>query len=84
MTRAAHVTRFATIFGQVLGHYRRAKRWSLVKLSQRTGMNVSHLSVLESGQNIPSISTIFLLGEVLGFRPSELLRQVEERLGMKD
>jgi transcriptional regulator with XRE-family HTH domain len=84
MTRASHVTRISAAFGEVLGHHRLKKRWTLAKLSQRTGMNVSHLSVLESGQNVPSISTIFLLGEVLGFRPSELLRQVEERLGMKD
>lgn len=83
MTRAKQVTRISTAFGVLLAHHRREKGWTIVTLSQRTGMNVSHLSVLESGQNVPSIYTIFLLGEVLGFRPSELLGEVEERLGMK-
>jgi transcriptional regulator with XRE-family HTH domain len=83
MTRATHVNRISTAFGEVLAHHRRQKGWAIVTLSQRTGMNVSHLSVLESGQNVPSIYTIFLLGEVLGFRPSQLLREVEERLGME-
>lgn len=82
MTRASR-TRTSIAFGQILNEHRLRKRWNLVTLSQRTGMNVSHLSVLESGDNIPSIYTIFLLGEVLGFRPSDLLRQVEERLGMQ-
>ena len=82
MTRASQ-TRTSIAFGQILAQHRRAKGWNLLTLSKRTGMNVSHLSVLESGDNIPSMNTMFLLGEVLGVRPSEILRQVEERLGMK-
>ena len=83
MTRST-VTRISAAIGEALAQRRLKKNWTIVKLSERTGMNVSHFSVLESGQNVPSVYTIFLLGEVLGFRPSDLLREVEERLGIKD
>ena len=82
MTRV-RVTRIAAALAAVIAANRRKRGWTILKLSQRAGMNVSHLSVLESGKNTFNVYTMFMLCDALDMRPSELLRQAEEQLGMQ-
>jgi DNA-binding XRE family transcriptional regulator len=68
----------AVRFGAILRRERLARGWTLRKLAQRAGMNAQYLGVVEAGGNIPSLSTILEVCEVLGADAGAMIREVAE------
>jgi transcriptional regulator with XRE-family HTH domain len=76
MPRARQADPDALRFGAVLRRERLARGWTIVKLARRAGMNAQYLGVVEAGGNIPSLSTILEVAEVLGADAGEMIREV--------
>jgi transcriptional regulator with XRE-family HTH domain len=76
MTLPKRVDPDAVRFGRVLRRERTARGWTLVKLAHRAGMNPRYLGVVEAGGNVPSLSTILEVAEVLGADAGEMIREV--------
>ena len=68
----------AVLFGWVIKRLREERGWSIAMLARRTAINPTHLGVLEKGGNIPSLTTILLLGNALGINGSDIVREVEQ------
>jgi transcriptional regulator with XRE-family HTH domain len=67
-------------FGTVLRTYRLAKGMTQEQLSEQVEVVRSHICMLESGKNQPSLTIIFRLAKALGIRPGELMDAVAARL----
>ena len=76
MPRSMKITPEAVRFGEVIRRIRRARKWTIVKLAQRAGMNANYLGVLEQGGNDTSLTTIVELCDVLGADIGEVMREV--------
>lgn len=64
----------------ILKEHRQAKGVSQQELSYRTGLDRSFLSLIETGARRPSITTLFLIAHFLGVAPSQLIRELENRI----
>jgi transcriptional regulator with XRE-family HTH domain len=62
----------------VVTRLREERGWSIARLADRSGINPTHLGVLERGGNIPSLITIFQLGDALGIDGADIVRVVEQ------
>lgn len=67
----------AVAFGRVLRHLRKSRGYTQESLGLDADLRRTFISVLELGQQQPSLATIFKLASVLEMTPSELMRQVE-------
>jgi len=76
MPRSMTISPEAVRFGAVIRRIRKARRWTIVKLAQRAGMNSNYLGVLEQGGNDTSLTTIVELCDVLGADIGEVMREV--------
>jgi DNA-binding XRE family transcriptional regulator len=65
----------AVVFGAILRRERQSRGWTLRKLAQRAGMNAQYLGVVEAGGNVPSLSLILEVAEVLGADAGEMIRE---------
>ena len=68
-------------FGQVLRQMRQAAGWSQEQLGLEAGIQRNFVSLIETGQNQPTITTIFKLARALGVKPSKMLVIVEKLTG---
>jgi transcriptional regulator with XRE-family HTH domain len=64
-------------FGQVLRKHRLAAGLSQEQLSLESGVQRNFISLIETGQNQPTISTIFKLATAMGIKPSRLITETE-------
>ncbi|WP_041286706.1 helix-turn-helix domain-containing protein [Desulfomonile tiedjei] len=71
----------AKIFGEVLQELRRKRGLSQEEFGFECELHRTYISLLERGKRIPSLTTIIQLAIVLKVSPSEIVRQVEARLG---
>ncbi|QKG51837.1 helix-turn-helix transcriptional regulator [Hymenobacter sp. BRD67] len=71
-------------FGLVIKEMRKARGVSQEVLSDEAGLDRTFLSQLETGRKQPSLLTIFQLATALQATASELLRQVESKLGAEN
>lgn len=78
MPRAARTSGDAVRFGAIVRRLRTERGWTLVKLSQRCGMNPTYLGVLEKGGNVPSLATILELADVFNVEAAEMVRELEQ------
>lgn len=76
--------------GAYLRELRRKKTWSLLALSQHSGMNYQHLSRIENDSIVPAPDTVVKLAEALGGDLNLMLqladclpRQILERLSAR-
>jgi transcriptional regulator with XRE-family HTH domain len=67
-------------FGEVIRELRGKAGLSQEGLSFACGRHRTYVSLIERGRNAPSITTLWLLAEALGVRPSEIIRRTERRL----
>ena len=67
-------------FGEILRELRKERGLSQERLALEAGVERNYISLLELGKNSASLKMIFKLARVLGAQPSEVLRQVEERM----
>jgi transcriptional regulator with XRE-family HTH domain len=79
MTRKSKVDPDAIAFGAVLRRHREAREWSLVKMAKRCGLSANYLGVLENGGNVPSLTTILDIAEVLNVDAGELVSAVARK-----
>lgn len=68
-------------FGQVLREIRLEKALSQEALALEAGVQRNYVSLLERGLNSASLKIIFKLCHVLEVTPSDVLSQVEKRVG---
>jgi len=67
-------------FGEVLRELRNQRGLSQEALSFACERHRTYVSILERGLNSPSLSTIWMLADALGVKPSEIVRRVETRV----
>jgi len=63
-------------FGAILRQLREQRGWTRQKLAQRAGLATTYIGVLESGGNVPTISTALELIEVLGGDIGDIMRRL--------
>jgi len=68
-------------FGQALRGLRTRRKWSQTDLALRAEVDRNYISLIELGKNSPSLRMVFKLCDALDIAPSELVRDVEARLG---
>jgi len=76
----AEKQKIAGEFGTVLRAYRLERGMTQEQLGEQVEAVRSHICMLESGKNQPSLIMIFRLAAALGIRPGELMDAVAERL----
>jgi transcriptional regulator with XRE-family HTH domain len=64
-------------FGQVLRKHRLAAGWSQEQLGLESGVQRNFISLIETGQNQPTITTIFKLADALDIKASKLIAEDE-------
>ena len=65
-------------FGQVLRRYRLAAGLSQEQLGLESGVQRNFISLIETGQNQPTITTIFKLAQAMGIKASKLVAESEK------
>ena len=68
----------------VISRLRRERRQSQEVLSGLAAMARSHLSMVETGEMLPTLPTLWRLAEAFGLRPSELVAMVEDEMSKMD
>jgi transcriptional regulator with XRE-family HTH domain len=66
----------AVAFGRVLRRYRLSAGLSQEKLALEAGLQRNYISLLELGQNQPTITTLFKLAGVLSIDPEQIVQAV--------
>ena len=67
-------------FGQVLRKHRLAAGFSQEQLGLESGVQRNFISLIETGQNQPTITTIFKLAGALGIKASKLIAETERTI----
>lgn len=65
-------------FGLVLRKFRHGAGWSQEQLGLESGVQRNFISLIETGQNQPTITTIFKLAAALNVKPSKLVAESEK------
>lgn len=76
VTRREDRSRYAVLFGAALRRAREAKAMSQERLASAADLSQPYLSLVERGENSPTIDVVFRLCEALDVSPSELLDEV--------
>ncbi len=71
------------IVGRVLTEYRERKGLTQDVLSGLAGLDRTHYSKLERGLRIPTLDTLFKIGQALDVPPHMLLKSIEEAHSQK-
>ena len=64
-------------FGRVLRQLRLEAGMSQEQLGLESGVQRNFISLIETGQNQPSVTTVFRLAAALKIKPSALIAEVE-------
>ena len=67
-------------FAKVLKEIRKEKNVSQEKLAELCDLHRTFISLLERGQRIPTISTLFKLSKALEIKPSEFVKRIENSI----
>ncbi len=65
-------------FGKVLRESRLRKSLSQEELALECGLDRTFISMLERGVRQPSLSSIFIISDALGIKPSSLVKKLED------
>jgi len=66
----------AVRFGAILRRLREQRGWTLRKLATRSGLSPAYVSIVERGGNVPSLTTVLELIEVVGGDVGEVMREL--------
>lgn len=77
MSGKAPITPHAA-FGRVLCKLRKAAGLSQEQLGLESGVQRNFISLIETGQNQPTITTIFRLAGALSVKPSKMVAEAEK------
>jgi transcriptional regulator with XRE-family HTH domain len=64
--------------GKALRKFRLAADLTQEQLALESGVQRNFISLIETGQNQPTIGTIFKLAQALGIKPSKLVSEAEK------
>ncbi|PGZ48988.1 transcriptional regulator [Bacillus anthracis] len=67
-------------FGTVLQEYRLNSKMSQEELAFNSELDRTYISLLERGKRKPTINTVFTLSKALKINPSQLIKELEEKL----
>lgn len=67
-------------FAEVLKELRHEQGLSQEELAERCGLHDRYISFMERGLRQPTITTIFKLAKALNISPSDLIKQVEQKV----
>ena len=70
----------SVIVGEVIKEAREKKGLSQEVVSGLADFGRTHLSAIERGARKPTLETFFRLSEALGIKPSDLMREIENRV----
>lgn len=70
----------AEAFGLVVREIRLKAGLTQEQLGFEAGIRRTYVSILELGQQQPSLTTVFKLAQALDVTPAELIRQVENQM----
>ena len=73
MTSREKRTREDELFGAVVRRHRHERGLSQERLAEAAGLSQRYLSVLERGENSPTLNVIVRLAAALNLSPAELL-----------
>jgi DNA-binding XRE family transcriptional regulator len=76
MPRSRVISPDAVRFGATVKRLRVARGWTRKKLSQRAGLTPQYVAIVEQGGNVPSLTTVLELIEVLGGDIAEVMREL--------
>jgi len=65
MPKAMTFNADALRFGAIVRRLREQRGWTIRKLAQRAGLSPNYVGIVERGANVPSLSTVIELVEVL-------------------
>tara|TARA_R110002074_G_C12468159_1_gene659995 strand:+ start:1155 stop:1391 length:237 start_codon:yes stop_codon:yes gene_type:complete len=71
------VVQLSQAFGKVLRERRMAAGLSQEKLALECGLDRTYISLLERGLRQPTLSTVFVVAQVLNVQPSVVVREIE-------
>jgi len=63
-------------FGEILRRLREQRGWTRQKLATRAGFTPTYVGIVEQGGNVPSLTTVLELAEVLGADVGEIMREL--------
>jgi transcriptional regulator with XRE-family HTH domain len=66
----------AVLFGAAVRRAREQRRLAQGVVADAAGISLTYLSLLERGENTPTLTVVFRICEALGVSPSELLDDV--------
>lgn len=66
----------AVRFGAIIRSIREQRGWTKKKLATRAGLTPTYIGIVEEGGNVPSLTTILELTEVLGVDVGEIMRHL--------
>jgi len=76
MPRTRSTNLDAIRFGAILRRIRDERGWTRQKLATRSGMTPQYVSIVEQGGNVPSLTTVLELLEVLGADTGQVMREL--------
>jgi transcriptional regulator with XRE-family HTH domain len=76
MTSREERTREDELFGAAIRRHRQAQGLSQGRLGELAGLSQRYLSMLERGENSPTLNVIFRLCDALGIKAAKLLEEV--------
>ena len=68
------------ILGKIIKEEREKMQKSQRLLADEYGVQKSLVNRIENGINEPKFLSLFTISEILGLKPSELMRKIEEKL----
>jgi transcriptional regulator with XRE-family HTH domain len=66
----------AVRFGAILRRLREQRGWTRQKLATRAEMSAQYVGIIEKGGNVPTLTTVLELIEVLGADVAEVVREL--------
>lgn len=69
----------AVLFGQIIRRLRLERGWTIAQLARESEMHPNYLSLMEKGDNTPSLDTILHLAIVFHADPAEWVREIAQQ-----
>jgi transcriptional regulator with XRE-family HTH domain len=76
VTRSRRIDPDALRFGAIVKRLREQRGWTRRKLAARASLTPQYIGVVEQGWNVPSLTTVLELLEVLGADLGEVMREL--------
>jgi transcriptional regulator with XRE-family HTH domain len=76
LTRRAQRENESVLFGAAVRRAREQRGIAQGVIADAAGISLTYLSLLERGENTPTLTVVFRLCDALGVTPSELLDEV--------